>query len=202
MGRNSASPDLDSNGGGGDDIDTAVAGQGFRSIRDRIRFKRHPNRASAPAPALPLRIGPRRRRCRIGSGAAADLTTTAAPPARRFLLFPFRGRSLFYFCAFFAVFVFALASMVLQSSIASVFRSGRSVREGLKFGSSLKFVPWGLDREFGLDRLRSQPRLGVRPPRLALSHKRFQSCLLVVVIDDVRASVILKTNSDALSEIC
>ncbi|KAI8572356.1 hypothetical protein RHMOL_Rhmol01G0192200 [Rhododendron molle] len=63
--------------------------------------------------------------------------------ARKFPLFPFKGRSLFYFCVFLAVLLFALASMVLQSSFASaVFRMGggserreRLVREGLKFGS-------------------------------------------------------------------
>ncbi|XP_057463427.1 uncharacterized protein LOC130753402 [Actinidia eriantha] len=172
MGRNSASPDHDSNGGGDDDIDTAAAGQGFRSIRDRIRFKRHPNPSPSPSPTPTPKDRAKMASLSDRQWRGGRSYHHGRSAARRFFLFPFRGRSLFYFCAFFAVFVFALASMVLQSSIASVFRSGsergRSVREGLKFGSSLKFVPWRLDREFGLDRLRSQPRLGVRPPRLAL----------------------------------
>lgn len=82
-----------------------------------------------------------------------------------------------------AVFAFALASMVLQSSIASaVFhmgvgrseRRGRLVKEGLAFGSALRFVPslavgpWRRG-SVELDRLRqSGPRIGIRPPRLAL----------------------------------
>lgn len=81
------------------------------------------------------------------------------------------------------MFVFALASMVLQSSIASmVFRmgsgsesKGRSVREGLKFGSSLQFVP---RINVSLDRARSEHRLGVRPPRLAL----VSSIFVVIVV--------------------
>ncbi|XP_057471754.1 uncharacterized protein LOC130760449 isoform X1 [Actinidia eriantha] len=172
MGRNSASPDRDSSGDkDDDDIDAASSGTGglgFRSIRDRIRFKRHPNPNPSPSHKDRAKtVSLQDRQWRGGRSYHHGRSV-----ARRFLLFPFRGRSLFYFFAFVAVFVFALASMILQSSIASVFRSGsetgRSVREGLKFGSSLKFVPWRLDREFGLDRLRSQPRLGVRPPRLAL----------------------------------
>lgn len=67
--------------------------------------------------------------------------------------------------------------MVLQTSIMSVFRQGnergRYVREGLKFGSSLEFVPWRFRRRFeltggGIDRLRSLPRVGIRRPKLAL----------------------------------
>lgn len=43
------------------------------------------------------------------------------------------------------------------------------MREGLKFGSTLKFVPSRqLAEGGGLDRARSERRIGVRPPRLAL----------------------------------
>lgn len=86
---------------------------------------------------------------------------------------------MFYFIIFFAVFAFAMASMVLESSITEmVFRPGyervvrRSVRQGLKFGSTLRFVPGGVSRQLaerdGLDRERSAARKGVRGPRLAL----------------------------------
>jgi len=66
--------------------------------------------------------------------------------------------------------------MVMQSSITSVFRQrnerGMNHREGLEFGSTLKFVPGKVSQRFlsgdGLDRLRFQPRIGVRAPRIAL----------------------------------
>ncbi|KAH7839855.1 hypothetical protein Vadar_009711 [Vaccinium darrowii] len=174
MGRNSASPDRVSSGEEDDDNNAAAStttGIGFHSIRDRIRFKRNPN-PNAPTSSLnttkdrpSTKTTSDRRRSHHHSRPASN--------TRKFLLFPFRGRSLFYFCLFFAVFVFALASMVLQSSIASMVfrmgsgseRKGRSVREGLKFGSSLQFVP---RINVSLDRARSEHRLGVRPPRLAL----------------------------------
>lgn len=73
------------------------------------------------------------------------------------------------------VFIYALASLLLQSSITSVFiqsESRKSIRHGLKFGSSLKFVPYGLLQRFsqrrGLDQLRTEARLANRAPRLAL----------------------------------
>ncbi|KAK4766182.1 hypothetical protein SAY87_007824 [Trapa incisa] len=88
---------------------------------------------------------------------------------------PFRGRSLFYGAILFAVFVFALASMVLQSSITSVFgrqgsERGRMLKEGLKFGSTLRFATplQQLLEGGGLDRARLERRIGVRPPRIAL----------------------------------
>ena len=91
-------------------------------------------------------------------------------------LFPFKGKSTFYLVIIFAVFLFAMASMVLQSSITSVFRQGsdrgRWLREGLKLGSTLRFVPGRLARRLaegdGLDHLRNVPRIAVRAPRLAL----------------------------------
>ncbi|KAB2595059.1 hypothetical protein D8674_030509 [Pyrus ussuriensis x Pyrus communis] len=50
---------------------------------------------------------------------------------------------------------------------------GRLLREGLKFGSTLRFVPGRVSRRFvegdGLDRARKEARIGVRPPRLALA---------------------------------
>lgn len=75
--------------------------------------------------------------------------------------------------------MFAVASMVLQSSIMLVFRQrvggdrmrwSWSVKEGLELGSSLEFVPRRRLEMNGsrLDVLRSRPRIGVRPPRIAL----------------------------------
>lgn len=57
-------------------------------------------------------------------------------------------------------------------------RKGRSVREGLKFGSSLQFVP---RINVSLDRARSDHRIGVRPPRLALVSSIF--VVIVVVVE-------------------
>ncbi|KAF7113008.1 hypothetical protein RHSIM_RhsimUnG0170000 [Rhododendron simsii] len=188
MGRNTASPDRLSSGEEDGDNAAAAAnsttGLGFRSIRDRIRFKRNPNPTTATTTS-PVNNN-NNTKDRTGKTTSDRRRShhhgRPAPSARKFPLFPFRGRSLFYFCVFLAVFLFALASMVLQSSIASaVFRmgggserKGRLVREGLKFGSSLRFVSsttvgprWRGSVE--LDRLRrSGPRIGIRPPRLAL----------------------------------
>ncbi|KAK3015816.1 hypothetical protein RJ639_007556 [Escallonia herrerae] len=159
MGRNSASPDHLSSGD--NKAKSNSGGLGFNSIRDRFRFKRNPNVAkSASASDRHYR--------------ATRSHHLARSMPRKLLVFPSRGRSLFYLLILFALFAFALASVVLQSSITSVFRQGseRSMREGFKFGSSLRFVPWRLRRRFELqgrmDHLRRQPRLGVRPPRLGL----------------------------------
>ncbi|KAL8159905.1 hypothetical protein V2J09_001442 [Rumex salicifolius] len=93
-------------------------------------------------------------------------------PSRRKALFPFKGRSLIYMAMLLAVFGFAIASMVLQSSITSVFRPGergRSLMPGLKFGSSLKFLPLKrLDEDGLLERLRVEARVAIRPPTIAL----------------------------------
>ncbi|BAT99896.1 hypothetical protein VIGAN_10143800 [Vigna angularis var. angularis] len=66
--------------------------------------------------------------------------------------------------------------MVMQNSITFVFRQraerGRYRLEGLRFGTTLRFVPGRVSQGFlsgnRLDRIRSQPRLGVRPPRITL----------------------------------
>lgn len=88
--------------------------------------------------------------------------------------------------------------MVMQSSITSVFRQrnerGRNLREGLEFGSTLKFVPGKVSQRFlswdALDRLRFQPRIGVRAPRIALilGHMTVdpQSLMLVTVIQNLQ----------------
>lgn len=140
---------------------------GLHSIRDRFRFKRNPNPGQQ----------------RGGAGAFSDRPVSRSRSHHgRFnrkgllWLFPFRGKSALYLAIMFAVFLFTMAPMVLQSSIASVFRQGsekgRLLREGWKFGSTLRFVPgrvsWRIMEGGGLDRVRNQARIGVRPPRLAL----------------------------------
>lgn len=157
--RNTASPEIVSSSD-----DNAAGVLGFRSIRDRFRFKRNStdrgitDRKTTPLPDRQWRRSQNR------------------SLLRKCLLFPFRCRSLLYFCVLFAVFAFAMASMVLQTSIMSVFRQGnergRAVRTGLKFGSSLEFVPWRIEKRIelggGIEWLRNQPRVVVRPPKLAI----------------------------------
>lgn len=93
---------------------------------------------------------------------------------------------------FLAVFAFAMASMVLQNSIASVFGAerGRPIREELRFGSRLKFVPDQVGLGNGLDGLRSTPRFGVRPPRIGLilgnMAKDSRSLLLITVVKNLQ----------------
>lgn len=141
--------------------------QGLYSIRDRHPLKRNQGHA--------------RDRTKQSSLLERPLVRSRPRFNRKGLLvFPFRGIYLFYFVIFFSVFAFAVASMVMQSSItAMVFRQGgerrgwrRSVREGMRFGSSLKFMPVGISRRLtesgGLDRMRSTDRIGIRGPRLAL----------------------------------
>jgi hypothetical protein len=164
LSRNSLSqPEIDDAGGSSD--------VGFSSIRGRFPFKRNPNHIRDRQKSFSDRQLPR------------STNTTRSHLHNRFTrkgllsLFPFfKGKSGFYAFIFAVVFLFALASMVMQSSITSVFRQhnerARDLRHDLKFGTSLKFVPGKVSQRFlsgdGLDRLRSQPRIGVRAPRIAL----------------------------------
>lgn len=172
MGRHSSPPRLDGNANENGKNNTInnnsdnISDQGFYSIRDRFPLKRNP--------------GHTRDRTKQYSLLDRPLARTRPRFNRKgFLLFPFRGIYLFYFLIFFSVFAFAVASVVMQSSItAMLFRQGRerawrrSVREGMMFGISLKFMPAGISRRLaeggGLDRVRSTDRIGVRGPRLAL----------------------------------
>ncbi|KAJ9553758.1 hypothetical protein OSB04_017803 [Centaurea solstitialis] len=147
----------------------AGAGAGLYPIRDRFRFKRNPKPTSTNVSrsSSAASLSDRRLRSHVHGGPRSIISRK---------LFSVRGTSLFYCVILIAVFAFALASMVLQSSIASmVFRQGsggerigRTVREGLKFGSSLKFVESGIARGFEIERARNRPRVGVRSPRLAI----------------------------------
>ncbi|WJX13919.1 hypothetical protein P8452_04253 [Trifolium repens] len=186
LSRNSLSqPEIDDAGGSSD--------VGFSSIRGRFPFKRNPNHIRDRQKSFSDRQLPR------------STNTTRSHLHNRFTrkgllsLFPFfKGKSGFYAFIFAVVFLFALASMVMQSSITSVFRQhnerARDLRHDLKFGTSLKFVPGKVSQRFlsgdGLDRLRSQPRIGVRAPRIALilGHMTVdpQSLMLVTVIQNLQ----------------
>lgn len=153
-----------------DDAATATD-VGFNSIRGRFPFKRNPSHSRD------------RHRTSSDRQLPKSVNSSRSHLHNRFTrkgllsLFPFfKSKSGFYALIIVVVFLFALASMVMQSSITSVFRQSndrsRYFREGLKFGSTLKFVPGRVSQRFlsgdGLDRLRSQPRIGVRAPRIAL----------------------------------
>ncbi|KAF5729446.1 hypothetical protein HS088_TW21G01612 [Tripterygium wilfordii] len=140
---------------------------GFQSIRDRFPFKRNP--------------GHNRDRCKTSLDRPSLRKSHHSRFNRKGLLslFPFRGAYLFYFLIFFTVFAFAMASMVLQSSVTTVLRQGpserhRSIREGsiLRFerGSVLKSLldEEGLDRERLQTGMALQTGIGLRKPRLAL----------------------------------
>lgn len=170
MGRNSSpSPDNTFEGNGNASAGAGANDLGFRSIRDRLRFKRNPNPShnGDRAKSLADRAPPMRGRSHYNGRFN-----------RRGFLSPFlfKGKSAFYLVIISAVFLFALASMVLQSSITSVFKQGsdkgRLLRDGLRFGTTLRFVPGRISRRLveanGLDRLRNEPRFAVRMPRLAL----------------------------------
>lgn len=144
------------------DMDDSPSSGAFGSIRDRFPVKRNPNHHH-DADHFRGRSG----RGRFGR--------SRFNRKGLFWLFPFRGKSLFYAAILFAVFVFALASMVLQSSITAVFgrqgsERGKMLKEGLKFGSTLRFITplQQLVESGGLDRGRLERRIGVRPPRIAL----------------------------------
>ncbi|KAM1702736.1 hypothetical protein ACFX1Q_028046 [Malus domestica] len=185
MGRNTSSPPAILDDNGGTDL-------GFHSIRDRFPFKRNPN--------------PSHQRDRPRDVLTDRQPFPRAPPRshHRFYrkgllwLFPFKGKSAFYVVLVFALFVFAVATMLLQSSMTLVFRQGsergRLLREGLKFGSTLRFMPGRVSKRVvegdGLDRARNEARIGVRPPRLALilgnMKKDPQSLMLITVMKNIK----------------
>ncbi|CAN6697626.1 unnamed protein product [Malus baccata var. baccata] len=185
MGRNTSSPPAILDDNGGTDL-------GFHSIRDRFPFKRNPN--------------PSHQRDRPRDVFTDRQPFPRAPPRshHRFYrkgllwLFPFKGKSAFYVVLVFALFVFAVATMLLQSSMTLVFRQGsergRLLREGLKFGSTLRFMPGRVSKRVvegdGLDRARNEARIGVRPPRLALilgnMKKDPQSLMLITVMKNIK----------------
>ncbi|GAV64719.1 Glycos_transf_1 domain-containing protein [Cephalotus follicularis] len=195
MGRNSPPHEVDDNTGANNDIS-------LRSIRDRFPFKRNPshNREHTKPSCSSDRILPR------GSSSRSSLYNNSNRFNRKGILplFPFRGAYLFYFVVIFAVFAFAMASLVLQTSITSmVFMRGggggterreRSLIQGLRLGSALRFVPSRKLRTVvegdGLNGVRSNARIGVRPPRLALilgnMKKDARSLMLITVMKNLQ----------------
>ncbi|KAL7589264.1 hypothetical protein Lser_V15G36450 [Lactuca serriola] len=171
------------------DGDNSNDGTGLNPIRGRFPSKRNPKPAPIPlskSSAAVISLPDRPRRSHVGGRPFVPRKLCSV-----------RGTSLFYLCILIAVFAFALASMVLQSSIASmVFRQGggerigRTVREGLKFGSSLKFISSRIDRSFEIERARHKPRVGVRPPRLAIILGNMEddplSLMLLTVMKNIR----------------
>ncbi|KAJ0103599.1 hypothetical protein Patl1_05986 [Pistacia atlantica] len=181
MGRTSIPPDSDDENASTNNTTTSLLS--FHSIRERLRFKRNPNHSQAKSQVKPaLHRYFRRNRHTNGTAAVSN------PLNRKglFSLFPF------YFMAFLVVFGFAMASMVLQSSIASVFGSetGLPVREAMKLGTRLRFAPRRVVLGDGLDRLRSQPRIGVRPPRIGLilgnMKKDPRSLMLITLVKNLQ----------------
>ncbi|KAK1419656.1 hypothetical protein QVD17_28898 [Tagetes erecta] len=164
MGQNSPGPH------DGDDSN----GTGYNPIRDRFRLKRNPKPSSKQTKHVPKTSSGSSIGSSLSDRRRSHVHGARSVVARK--LFSVRGMNLFYLCMLIVVFAFALVSMVLQSSIgAMVFRQGggnerigRSVREGLKFGSSLKFVSLRYERGFEIDRVRKKPVVGVRSPRLAI----------------------------------
>ncbi|OIW13208.1 hypothetical protein TanjilG_17651 [Lupinus angustifolius] len=181
------------------EIDDATAGNdvGFHSTRGRFPFKRNPNHHRHRS--FSDRQLPR-------TNTTTNTNTNRSHLHNRFTrkgflwLFPFfffKGKFQFYVMIITVVFLFALASMVMQSSIASVWQRnehGRDLRKELKFGNTLKFVPGRVSKRFlsgyGLDEVRSQPRIGVRAPRIALilGHMKIdpQSLTLVTVVQNLQ----------------
>ncbi|CAI0410803.1 unnamed protein product [Linum tenue] len=179
---------------GADDAVTATTGgsdQTSHSIRDRLRFKRNPNQATSPTASTSGR-GTKSREDRAPSS-RSRWHHHHGTGGRRKSWFAFRGVYLFYFVIVFSVLAFAIASVLLQSSVTSVmFSTGwsehrRSVGEGLRLGTTLKFVPGIRSRPLvegqGLDQIRMQQvaRVGLRAPRLAIiyasKNSRAQSVL-------------------------
>ncbi|XP_061975552.1 uncharacterized protein LOC133697166 [Populus nigra] len=173
-----------------------VSDQNFHSISDRFLFKRNPN-PSTNSPHKSSKSPPDRlRRWHHYTNKSNNRK------GGWFSCIPFRGIYLFYFVMFLAVFAFVLASILLQSSITGmvVFSKGwidhrRSIREGLKSGTTLKFVPGLRSRLLleghGLDHARVLAnRVGLRPPRLAIilgnMKKDPQSLMLLSVMKNLR----------------
>ncbi|CAN1258290.1 hypothetical protein LINPERPRIM_LOCUS9838 [Linum perenne] len=178
-----------------DDASTATD-QNSHSIRDRLRFKRNTNHLASSSATTSGR----------GSKSREDRASRKwhhhHGASRRKSWFTFRGVYLFYFAIVFTVFGFAMGAMLLQSSITSMmFSRGwneqrRSVREGMRLGTTLKFVPGTRSRRLvegpGLDQIRMQQaaRVGLRPPRLAFIlgnvKKNPQLLMLVTIMKNLR----------------
>ncbi|KAK7391494.1 hypothetical protein VNO78_19910 [Psophocarpus tetragonolobus] len=179
------------------EIDDAGGDIGFPAIRGGFAFKRNPSHQRHRA-SFDRQL-PRSSNSSGGGGSRSHLHNRLTRKGLLLWLFPFsKSKSGFYALIIAVVFLFALASMVMQSSITSVFRQraerSKFFREGLQFGGALRFVPGRVSQRFlagdGLDEVRSQPRIGVRSPRIALilGHMTIdpQSLMLVTVIKNLQ----------------
>ncbi|KAG6763474.1 hypothetical protein POTOM_030891 [Populus tomentosa] len=169
------------------------------SIRDRFLFKRNPNyNSNTPEKSSKSHLDRSDHRSRW------QHYTNRSNNRKGWLLpcLPFRGIYLFYCLIFFAVLAFVLASILLQSSITGMTVFSRewighrgSIKEDLKSGAMLKFVPVLKSRlpleGHGLDDVRLLAnRVGLRPPRLAVilgnMKKGPQSLMLISVVMNLR----------------
>ncbi|CAN4115010.1 unnamed protein product [Withania somnifera] len=164
-----------------DNNKNAISSAGrFHSIRDRFRFKRNSRRPSTPSsPALPLPSSSPDRQWKSSSRSHHQHYHSHRSYSRKLIFLLFQRK------------------MVIFVSIMSVFRQSEnvrrrwSVRDDLKLGSSLEFVqPMRFQLGNGLDLIRNQPRIGARPPRLALvlgnMRKDPLSLMLSTVVKNLR----------------
>ncbi|CAI9767493.1 unnamed protein product [Fraxinus pennsylvanica] len=162
-----------------DDDTTSAFSAAVHSIRDRFPFKRNPvnhnhnesnNNSIASISRLTSKTLPYSHK--------PSRSHHHRPLARKLELFFFERKSRLL-CIILVIFLFAIATMVLQSSMMSVLRQGVtsetmrwrwSVKEDLKLGSSLEFVPRPRFHLNGsrLHWLRNQLRIGIRHPRIGL----------------------------------
>ncbi|BAT94599.1 hypothetical protein LR48_Vigan588s001600 [Vigna angularis] len=180
------------------EIDDAGGDIGFHAIRGGFPFKRNPSHYRHRG-SFDRQLPRTSNSSSSNSSSRSHLHSRLTRKGLLLWLFPFsKSKSGLYALIIAVVFLFAFASVVMQNSITSVFRQraerGRYRLEGLRFGTTLRFVPGRVSQGFlsgnGLDRIRSQPRLGVRPPRIALilGHMTIdpQSLMLVTVIRNLQ----------------
>lgn len=160
MGRCDSPPKASSEENGNSNANNDVGG--VNSIRDRFPLKRNnpnPSPKKSSNNIKPLYLL-RHRQVGINRFNRKGLAS----------LFRFKGAYLLYMMIFIVLFVFAMSSMVMQSSIGSVFGSERqmTIRRRPRLGSSLRFLQRRVLADDALHFLRSKPRIGLRPPRIAL----------------------------------
>ncbi|KAI3989621.1 hypothetical protein MKX01_036230, partial [Papaver californicum] len=165
MGRNStSSPEPENNSGD----QTGVV----YSIRDRFRFKRNPTNHSDNINNVEDGGGDRKMDRQWRNRSHHNRIVRKG--------FSFKITYFLYGAAILAFLVFVVGSISLQTSISSVFSSGSdrisifTRKNGLKYGDNLKFLPTTkllqrfVTQASLLDRLRTESRVAIRPPRLAL----------------------------------
>ncbi|CAN6846812.1 unnamed protein product [Brassica oleracea] len=177
MGRNSLSLEIHHDNNGAANHNNNV------SVRDRLRLKRNPTdmrRSSLRSTRPPHHHVPPRSLNRKGF-----LLSLLKP----------RGTCLLYSLVAFAVCAFVASSLLLQSSITwQGSAKGGSVGRRIGLGSALKYVPGRVAKKLiegeGIHSLRSEVRIGVRPPRLALilgnMRKDPRTLVLITVVKNLQ----------------